>query len=164
MGILDTLQTVKNEGFDAKNDKINESQLLEAGSYAVRLKSAQAGQSKQGRDQISISLEVVSGKDKGRRELIFVSFDDDLPPFVLEKNGRILLKIAAMTGVDFTKKDLDDVYSASEALSKGLGKQFRMELTIVPNKKNPQYPYRNYDFEKLDDDVLTEDEDSELPF
>lgn len=54
-----------------------------------------------------------------------------------------------MVGVEFTQKDLADEYSASEALAKGIGKQFKMNLTISPNKKNPQYPYRNYDFETL---------------
>lgn len=164
MGLLDTLQSVKNEGFDAKNDKVNQSQRLEPGNYPVRLKSAQAGQSKAGRDQIAISLEVVSGGNKDRQELIFVSFDDELPPFVLEKNGRILLKIAAMVGVEFTKKDLEDEYSAAEALSKGIGKQFKMELTTSPNKKNPDFPYRNYDFELLEDDSTDFEEPEDLPF
>ncbi|MDN6167039.1 MAG: hypothetical protein L0J18_12895, partial [Tetragenococcus koreensis] len=80
-----------------------------------------------------------------------------------EKNGRILLKLAAMVGVEFTKKDLEDEYSASEALAKGVGKQFKMELSVVPNKKNPDFPYRNYDFEPLEDN--TDDlEDEDLPF
>lgn len=164
MGLLDTLQSVKDEGFDAKNDKVNQSSRLESGNYPVRLKSAQAGQSKAGRDQIAISLEVVSGENKDRQELIFVSFDDELPPFVLEKNGRILLKIAAMVGVEFTKKDLEDEYSASEALSKGVGKQFKMELTTAPNKKNPDFPYRNYDFEPLEDEKEDDFDDESLPF
>ena len=163
MGLLETLKQVKNEGFDAKKDSVNQNSKLEAGDYAVRLKSAQAGQSKQGQDQIAVTLEVVSGKDTKRLEVIYISFDDGLPPFVLEKNGRILLKIAAMTGVDFTTKDLADEYSAAEALSKGIGKQFKMELTISPNKKNPQYPYRNYDFILLEDGVDNV-EDEDLPF
>jgi len=167
MGLLDTLKQVKKEGFDAKKDSINQNQRLEAGNYPVRLKSAQAGQSKTGQDQIGIALEVISGKDKNRQELIFMSFDEGLPPFVLEKNGRTLLKLAAMTGVEFTNKDLADEYSASEALSKGIGKQFKMELTISPNKKNPQYPFRNYDFTPLEvetGDGTFDVDDEDLPF
>ncbi|MCF1614807.1 DUF669 domain-containing protein [Tetragenococcus koreensis] len=163
MGLLDTLQTVGKD-FDAKKDNVNQSQRLEAGNYPVRLKSAQAGQSKGGRDQISINLEVVSGENKDRQEIIFVSFDDDLPEFVLEKNGRILLKIAAMVGVEFKKKDLEDEYAASEALSKGIGQQFKMELTVSPNKKNPDFPYRNYNFEPLKDETEDDFDDEDLPF
>jgi hypothetical protein len=167
MGLLDTLKAVKEEGFDAKNDSINKNQRLEAGSYPVRLKSAQAGVSQQGQDQISVVLEVVSGKDKDRQEFIFISFDEALPPFVLDKNGRTLLKLAAMAGVEFTNKDLADEYTASEALSKGIGRQFKMELTISPNKKNPQYPYRNHDFSELigeTNNSTLDLEDDDLPF
>lgn len=167
MGLLDTLKAVKEEGFDAKNDSINKNERLAAGSYPVRLKSAQAGVSQQGQDQISVVLEVVSGKYKDRQEYIFISFDESLPPFVLDKNGRTLLKLAAMAGVEFTNKDLADEYTASEALSKGIGKQFKMDLTISPNKKNPQYPYRNYDFEPLQvetGDGTFDIDDEDLPF
>lgn len=149
MGLLDTLSAIKKEGFDPKNDTINKSQRLEAGDYPVRLKSVEAGQNNFGQDQIAVTLEVASGKDKNRLETLYISFDEGIPPFVLEKNGRTLLKLSAMAGVEFTQKDLADEYSASEALAKGIGKQFKMNLTISPNKKNPQYPYRNHDFETL---------------
>lgn len=168
MGLLETLKSVKEEGFDAKKDSINQNSKLEAGNYPVRLKSVQADKSKNNdQDQIAISLEVVSGKDKSRLENIYISFDDGLPPFVLEKNGRILLKLAAMVGVEFKNKDLEDEYSASQALENGIGKQFKMELTISPNKKNPQYPYRNYDFQTLQvetGDGTFDIDDEDLPF
>ena len=168
MGLLETLKSVKNEGFDAKKDSINQNSKLEAGNYPVRLKSVQAGKNKNNdQDQIAISLEVVSGKDKSRLENIYISFDDGLPPFVLETNGRILLKLAAMVGVEFKNKDLEDEYSASQALENGIGKQFKMELTVSPNKKNPQYPYRNYDFQTLQvetGDGTFDIDDENLPF
>ncbi|WP_137662873.1 hypothetical protein [Enterococcus hulanensis] len=152
MGLLDTLNEIKKDGFDPAKDKVNKNTKLEAGKYPVRLKSAQAGTNERSQqDQIAIVLEVVSGKDKNRLEIIYMSFDDGLPDFVLEKNGRTLLKLAAMIGVEFTKKDLADEYSASEALSKGIGNQILMDLSVSPNKKNPNYPYRNYDFGPLED-------------
>lgn len=149
MGLLDTLKQIKEEGFNPETDRIQTSSRLEAGKYPVRLKSSQTGTDKMGRQQIGVALEVVSGPHKDRQEIIYISFDDALPPFVLEKNGRILLKLASMTGVTFTNKDLADEYAASEALAKGIGNQFLMDLTISPNKKNPDYPYRNYDFSPL---------------
>lgn len=164
MGLLDTLNKIKQDGFDAKNDNVSKSSRLEPGTYPVRLKSVQAGISQSGQDQISIVLEVVSGKEKDRLEIIYMSFDEKLPEFVLEKNGRMLLKIAAMTDVTFTTKDLDDEYSTATALEKGVGRQFVMKLTTSENKKNPAYPYRNYEFSALESPKENDFDEDNLPF
>lgn len=166
MGLLDTLNQLKEEGFDAKKDNISQSSKLEPGTYPVRLKSAQANVSKSGQTQLAITLEVVSGKDKNRLEIIYMSFDEGLPVFVLEKNGRTLLKIAAVSDMEFKKKDLEDEYTAAEALSQAIGSQFKMNLSVSPNKKNPNYPYRNYEFGPLEEqtDNSTDIEDDDLPF
>lgn len=165
MGLLDTLNQLKEDGFNAKEDKISTSSRLEPGTYPVRLKSAQADV-KNDRTQLAITLEVVSGKDKNRLEIIYMSFDDGLPAFVLEKNGRTLLKIAAVSDMEFKKKDLEDEYTAAEALSQAIGSQFKMNLTVSPNKKNPNYPYRNYEFAPLEDQTSNrfDVEDEDLPF
>ncbi|MDT2809164.1 DUF669 domain-containing protein [Enterococcus asini] len=166
MGLLDTLNQLKEEGFDAKKDNISQSSKLEPGTYPVRLKSAQANVSKSGQTQLAITLEVVSGKDKNRLEIIYMSFDEGLPAFVLEKNGRTLLKIAAVSDMEFKKKDLEDEYTAAEALSQVIGSQFKMNLSVSPNKKNPNYPYRNYEFGPLEEqtDNSIDIEDDDLPF
>ncbi len=166
MGLLDTLNQLKEEGFDAKNDKISTSSKLEPGNYPVRLKSAQADVNKNGQTQLAITLEVVSGKDKNRLEIIYMSFDEGLPAFVLEKNGRTLLKIAAVSDMEFKKKDLEDEYTVAEALSQAIGSQFKMNLSVSPNKKNPNYPYRNYEFGPLEDQIdnSIDIEDEDLPF
>lgn len=166
MGLLDTLNQLKEEGFDAKKDNISQSSKLEPGTYPVRLKSAQANVSKSGQTQLAITLEVVSGKDKNRLEIIYMSFDEGLPAFVLEKNGRTLLKIAAVSDMEFKKKDLEDEYTAAEALSQAIGSQFKMNLSVSPNKKNPNYPYRNYEFGPLEEqtDNSIDIEDDDLPF
>lgn len=166
MGLLDTLNQLKEEGFDAKKDNISQSSKLEPGTYPVRLKSAQANVSKSGQTQLAITLEVVSGKDKNRLEIIYMSFDEGLPAFVLEKNGRTLLKIAAVSDMEFKKKDLEDEYTAAEALSQAIGSQFKMNLSVSPNKKNPNYPYRNYEFGPLEEqtDNSFDIDDDSLPF
>ena len=166
MGLLDTLKQIKEDGFNPETDRVATNSKLEAGKYAMRLKSAQTNTDKAGRAQIGIALEVTSGQHKDRLEILYISFDEGLPPFVLEKNGRTLLKLAAMAGVTFTNKDLADEYSASEALAKGIGNQFNMDLTISPNKKNPDYPYRNYDFSPLaaSEDFPFDTADMEIPF
>lgn len=166
MGLLDTLKQLKEEGFNPETDRVATSSKLDAGKYPVRLKSSQTNVDQGGRTQIGIALEVVSGPHKGRLEILYISFDDGLPAFVLEKNGRTLLKLAKMASVEFTTKDLADEYTASAALEKGIGNQFNMDLTIVPNKKNPDYPYRNYDFSPLaaTEDFPFDTADMEIPF
>lgn len=166
MGLLDTLKQVKQEGFNAETDTISTNSKLNAGKYPVRFKSSQVSVDRGNRTQLGIALEVVSGKDKGRMEFIYLCFDEGLPEFVLNKNGRTLLKLASMLDVEFTNNDLADEVATSEALSKGIGKQFEMDLTIAQNKKNPDFPYRNYDFKPLiaeSDDSINEDE-LDLPF
>lgn len=167
MGILDTLKQVKETGFDAKKDNVNQNSKIDPGTYPVRLKSVQANVDQKGKTQLAIVLEVVSGKDKNRTESIFLSFDEGLPEFVLEKNGRLLLKLAALTGVEFSAKDLEDEFSTAAALEKAIGKQIQMKLTTSPNKKNPDYPYRNYEFSELAEDSKPfgdEIEEDDLPF
>lgn len=165
MSLLNTLKAIKDEGFDPKKDKINGNGggLLGSGTYPVRLISSEMSANKAGYEQIVVQLEVVSGNDAGRKEMIFLNFHDDLPDFVKEKNSKILLKLAEYAKVEFTEKDLKDELTTAEALQRGIGNQLRMELKIVPNKKNPDYPYRNYEFDTLDHDLSDEDL-SNLPF
>lgn len=165
MGLLETLKAVKQDGFDPRKDRINGNGggLLPTGGYPVRLISAERAVNKANREQIVVSLEVVSGEYQGRKEMIFLGFDDDLPEFVLEKNGKILMAIAEFSDITLTNKDLADEESTAEALKRGIGKQFKMDLKVVPNKKNPDYPYRNYDFESLEDAAFNDDGD-DLPF
>src|SRR5699024_12164106 len=103
------------------------------------------------------------GNEAERKYMIFLSVHDDLPDFVKEKNSKIIMKLAEYEKVEFTEKDLKDELTTAEALQRGIGNQLRMELKVVPNKKNPDYPYRNYEFDTLDND-LTDEELSNLPF
>jgi len=164
MSLLNTLKAIKEDGFDPKKDKINGGGgLLDSGKYPVVLSSAELSANKAGHEQIVVSLEVVSGENKGRKEMIFLAFNDELPDFVKEKNGKILLALAEHTGIQFTNKDLENEFTTAEAMRNGIGKQLIMDLKVVPNKKNPDYPYRNYDFDSLstgsDDEELLD-----LPF
>lgn len=164
MGLLNTLKQIKEEGFDPRKDAISKSARLEAGNYPVRIKEVERTvNEKTSREQMIVKLEVVSGEAAGKFESIYLGFDDDLPDFVLEKNGRILLKLAEFAGVTFKKGELDDLESTTEALQRGIGKQFLLKLTITPNKKTPEYPYRNHDFDELSDG-LEDVEDDDLPF
>lgn len=166
MSLLNTLKAIKEEGFDPKKDSINSGGgLLDTGKYPVVLSQSELGATKAGHEQIIITLEVVSGEHKGRKEMIFLAFYDELPDFVKEKNGKILLSVAEFANVTFTNKDLADEFSTAEALRAGIGQQFNIDLKIVPNKNNPDYPYRNYDFSSLNAELDVNDEELlDLPF
>lgn len=167
MSILDTLNAIKQDGFDPKKDTIGGNANLPSGTYPVKLSKANVTVTKSGRTQIHVVLEVVSGEHKGRTENIFLGFESDLPEFVLENNGKYLMKIAALTDVQFKQSDLQTEEDTAEALRAGIGKQFTMKLNVRPNKKNPDFPYRNYDFEALAEDPFEEPDDpfnGEIPF
>lgn len=71
----------------------------------------------------------------------------------------------SIADVEFTNSDLQDEYSTADALARGVGAQFQMKLTISENKKNPSYPYRNYEFESFGNPNITPDMDEgDLPF
>lgn len=151
MSLLDTLKAVKEEGFDPKTGKINEGGLLPSGTYPVRLLTSEHNVNpSNNREQVIVTLEVTSGENKGRQEKLFLVFDDDLPDFVVDKNAKILLSLAEYGKVDFTESDLANTETTANALKRGIGNQFIMNLKVVPNKKNPDYPYRNYEFEGLE--------------
>lgn len=150
MSLLNTLKAVKDEGFDPRTGKINTSGLLPSGRYPVRLLTSEHNVNlNNNREQVIVTLEVTTGDSKGRQEKLFLVFDNDLPEFVVEKNAKILLALAEYGKVEFTEQDLANTETTASALKKGIGNQFLMDLNVVPNKKNPDYPYRNYEFDDL---------------
>lgn len=164
MSLLETLKAVKEDGFNPRTDKVNGGGgLLGSGTYPVRLETSDLSATKRGDEQVVVTLKVVSGEHADRKEMIFLSFYDELPDFVKEKNAKILMALAEFTDVNFTNSDLKDEYTTAEALKRGIGKQLNMNLKVVPNKKNPDYPYRNYEFSPLEQPE-NEEQLMDLPF
>lgn len=172
MSILDALKKTK-ENFDPRKDTINQPMGLPAGEYAVRLKSSNhEANPHTKREEAAIVLEVISGNHKNMLEFINLNFDDDLPEFVIDKNAKILLALAEYIGVQFTESELQSEQTIAEAMKRGIGKQFKMELKLSKNKKNPDYPYRNYEFSEMKneftDDPFAQNEseigESDIPF
>lgn len=167
MSLLDTLKAVKEDGFDPKTGKINQGGLLPSGRYPVRLMSSEHSVNlSNNREQVVVTLEVTTGESKERQEKLFLVFDNDLPEFVVDKNAKILLALAEFGKVEFTESDLANTETTAEALKRGIGNQFLMDLKVVPNKKNPDYPYRNYEFEALHENKGTDLNvgEDDLPF
>ena len=165
MSILNAMKAVKESGFNA-GDAINSSTGLETGIYPVRIKQAERREYN-GQEKAIITLEVVSGANKDRLEFLELNFNEGLPEFVLEKNGKILLTLIDILGSNPTKDQLQDSEGLVEYFQGQIGKQFKMDLKLTKNKKNPQYPYHNYEVSKLDSgsefEGIDDDLDS-LPF
>lgn len=164
MSILNALQAVKDSGFNA-GDAINTSTNLESGIYPVRIKQVERREFN-GQERANITLEVVSGDHKDRLEFLELNFNDTLPEFVLEKNGKILLTLIDILGVNPTKEQLEDAEGLVEYFQSQIGKQLKMDLKLSKNKKNPQFPYRNYEFSSLEENPFDADGGvtDELPF
>ncbi|WMF94809.1 DUF669 domain-containing protein [Aerococcus mictus] len=169
MGLLDTLKEVKNEGFDPKKDTVSDFEDLPSGDYVVRLKSAGTRYNeKLSQSEITFNLEVVSGEHKGSIEFLSLSFEDEVPDFVKKKNARILLKLNELLDIKAAESELNDEVKTAEAFSdRGVGNQVLMKLRLSKNKKNPDFPYRNYEFEPVPDepeDPFGGIGEEELPF
>ena len=54
--------------------------------------------------------------------------------------------------------------NSAKAFAPAVGKTMIMDLKVRPNKKNPQYPYRNYDFDEAEQPETLEVTDDEMPF
>ena len=160
MSILNTMKMVKESGFNA-GDAINTSTNLETGVYPVRIKQSERREYN-GQEKANITLEVVSGTHKDRLEFLELNFNEGLPEFVLEKNGKVLLTLIDILGTNPTKEQLQDTEGLVEYFQSQIGKQFKMDLKLTKNKKNPQYPYRNYEFSKLDSGSEFEDISDDL--
>lgn len=149
MSILNQLKKTK-ENFDPKRDKINSFDSLPAGEYPVVLQSSDHQANPHNKlEEAKIVLKVVSGDHKDRTEIINLAYADDLPEFVVDKNAKILLSLAAFTGVELMESDLQSEETIANAMKRGIGKQFKMTLKLSKNKKNPDFPYRNYEFDEL---------------
>lgn len=181
MSLLDTFNKTKKD-FDPKKDNINGSyDKLPAGEYNVTMDNVDHFVSKKtGFEQLSFKMVVIDGKHASQSELVGVNLDDKkkdgspMPEFVVSKNLKTLMKIASLVGLEITDEmimgNVTDIYEKLfDAFEPYRGKLMVMKITESPNKKDPDNPYRNYEFEPYDnqennsnDEIKVEDDD--LPF
>lgn len=160
------------KNFDAKNDSVNKFEGLPSGDYIVAVTKVEDSTAPWGAEQLSFVLEVVEGEHAGSKEFLRIGLDEvtktGKPNPMLETNIRMVMKLAAVLGVEIPEQAWDDdsmVYAnLAEVFNTVVGKTMTMKLTVRPNKNNPQYPYRNYDFEEADQPETEEVSDDDVPF
>jgi hypothetical protein len=162
MSLLDALNEVKKSGFDPKKGKeYNAFENIPAGTYKVSLDGV-THNVKGDRDFLMLSFLVVEGKYEGKTESVFptlaltTSKGNPMPQFVIARSISMLQVIGEMTDTPIPDSDFDhdsetDAYEdLANTLTPAKGKVLMMTIKETPNKKNPDRPYRNYEFSRAE--------------
>ncbi len=169
------------ESFDPSKQKVQSFEGLPKGDYnavfaKVSYQIPNPGQSYNPSNHFD--FQILDGDYTGRHENMQLSFEEmtpsgkPVPDFVLTRNGRTLVKLFYILGVPFKleAKDLLDGNKIVDALTPAIGKKLIVHLDVRENKKNPDYPYRNYDFDPYMkqtspiNDITADISDDDLPF
>ncbi|OYS78985.1 hypothetical protein CBG04_07835 [Limosilactobacillus reuteri] len=185
MSLLDAYKKATTN-WNAKEDKVNQSQVIPTGTYEVMLGKVDHPVYKSGWDCLRFDMQVIVGKYASRHEQIRVSLatkttkGNAVPEFVVSRNIRTIAKIGEMVGLEmkpdyFPDNETDAYEKLVTAFKPYEGKTLQMIITETPNKKDPDNPYRNYDFSEsrinVEEPKPTENgetdttiEDGDLPF
>ncbi|OIL58343.1 hypothetical protein ATX23_09265 [Oenococcus oeni] len=160
MSLQDIMKDLEN--FDPAKDKVQTFSGLPTGNYKVALESVayQIPNTDQNFNPYNkIVFEVLDGDYAGRKENMQLGFEEKtpsgkpVPDFALDKNARTLIKLYYVLGIKFTLEasEFVDGNKIVDQLTPAVGTKLLLNLNIRPNKKNPDYPYRNYDFDKIEE-------------
>ncbi|MGL2258363.1 hypothetical protein ACFIVI_08205 [Oenococcus oeni] len=150
------------ESFDPAKDKVQTFSGLPTGNYKVALEGVayQIPNTDQNFNPYNkIVFEVLDGDYAGRKENMQLGFEEKtpsgkpVPDFALDKNARTLIKLYYVLGIKFTLEasEFVDGNKIVDQLTPAVGTKLLLNLNVRPNKKNPDYPYRNYDFDKIEE-------------
>lgn len=176
MSLLDALNEVKKSNFDPKKGKeYNAFENIPAGTYKVSLDGV-THNAKGNRDFLMLSFMVVEGKYEGKTESVFptlaqvTSTGKPMPQFVLARSISMLQVIGEMVDTPIPDSDFDhdsetDAYEdLANTLAPAKGKILMMTIKETPNKKNPDHPYRNYEFSRAEQPKELPVDDNQDPF
>ena len=176
MSLLDALNEVKKSDFDPKKGKeYNAFENIPAGTYKVSLDGV-THNVKGNRDFLMLSFLVIEGKYDGKTESVFptlaqvTSTGKPMPQFVLARSISMLQVIGEMVDTPipdscFNHENETDAYEdLVQVLTPAKGKVLTMTIKESPNKKNPDHPYRNYEFGKAEQPKELSVDDKQDPF
>ena len=176
MSLLDALNEVKKSDFDPKKGKeYNAFENIPAGTYKVSLDGV-THNAKGDRDFLMLSFMVIEGKYEGKTESVFptlaqvTSTGKPMPQFVLARSISMLQVIGEMVDTPIPDSDFDhdsetDAYEdLKDTLEPAKGKVLMMTIKETPNKKNPDHPYRNYEFSRAEQPKELPVDDNQDPF
>jgi len=143
-------------------------QGLVNGTYEMIVESVQHSDY----DQLVVKASVIDGDRAGTNEFINLGLDEvksdgsPLPDFVIDRNIKTVAKLGLVLGVPISDEAWDDMNQLVEEFKEAEGKTFSMTLELSENKKRPQYPYKSYDFDVLENAAPEpiDIDDSDMPF
>lgn len=161
MSLLDLFNEA-NKGLEENGGKVNQQfKQLDSGRYPVELVDVQHQVTPWGQEQLSVRVGVIAGKDKGVNEFVRLNLDSSVSESMAKRHMGTLIQLSRVCGIAITPEDLNgNLTNVYERLAlkfqPALHRRFTMDLKVSPNKKNPDYPYRNYEFsnaETLEQDM-----------
>lgn len=179
MSMTDILKKLNSGSFDPNKGKIKDETSIPDGTYNVSMSQVTHGMWKNSNtDYIRFDMTILDGKEAGRVEFITptlaqkTSKGNPMPDFVLNRSIQTIKIIGAMVGYQVSDDPfitaITNETQAYEDLKNGflpyVGKTLQMTIKNTPNKKNPDHPYRNYDFAKLEQPKVADVDDKQDPF
>lgn len=179
MSMTDILKKLNSGDFDPNEGKVKDETNIPDGTYNVSMSAVTHGVWKNSRtDYLRFDMTVLDGKEAGRIEFITptlaqkTSKGKPMPDFVLSRSIQTIKIIGAMVGYavpdDPFITAMTNETEAYEVLKNGfmpyVGKTLQMTIKSGPNKKDPDRPYRNYDFAKLAQPKVADVDSKQDPF
>ena len=179
MSMTDILKKLNSGDFDPNEGKVKDETNIPDGTYNVSMSAVTHGVWKNSRtDYLRFDMTVLDGKEAGRIEFITrtlaqkTSKGKPMPDFVLSRSIQTIKIIGAMVGYQVPDDPfitaMTNETEAYEVLKNGfmpyVGKTLQMTIKSSPNKKDPDRPYRNYDFAKLAQPKVADVDSKQDPF
>ena len=177
--MTDILKKLNSGDFDPNEGKVKDETNIPDGTYNVSMSAVTHGVWKNSRtDYLRFDMTVLDGKEAGRIEFITptlaqkTSKGKPMPDFVLSRSIQTIKIIGAMVGYQVPDDSfitaMTNETEAYEVLKNGfmpyVGKTLQMTIKSSPNKKDPDRPYRNYDFAKLAQPKVADVDSKQDPF
>jgi len=159
--------------FDASKDKVNTFEGLPTGEYHILLEDFTHRTTDSGWDGLSIVTSVIEGDLAGRKDYNSFNFDTvsangkPIPDSVIDARIKLVAQLAWAIGVTLQDEDWESIDTLVSAFMEAKGRDLMMNLTVKENKRNPQYPYKTYEFKKSEETGFNNPvdiDDSQLPF
>ncbi|QNQ80806.1 single-stranded DNA-binding protein [Lactobacillus sp. PV034] len=165
MSLADALNQIKKENYDPKKDKPGSGfERIPDGEYIVSLSGATHGVWPNSQtDFIRFSLEVATGDEAGRQEFFTPTLAETtskgkkMPAGVLTRNIKQIQRLGAMVGLDpvpdecfLQETESEDYEKLQDAFQPYKGKLLKLTIKTTENKKDPDRPYRNLEFDEVE--------------
>lgn len=179
MSMTDILKKLNSGNFNPNEGKIKDETSIPDGTYNVSMSQVTHGMWKNSNtDYIRFDMTILDGKEAGRIEFITptlaqkTSKGNPMPDFVLSRSIQTIKIIGAMIGYQVPDDSfitaMTNESEAYEELKNGfmpyVGKTLQMTIKSTPNKKDPDHPYKNYDFAKLEQPKVADVDNKQDPF